>query len=172
MLYFLFGLSTQPAPSPPDDSIIFGFSGTELATILVGIVAALSAWAAQRSAAKASQANVSQTTRADIEREAFTRAESFLDGTIRRQDAEIVDLRKDVDELRVDNGKLHRELEAERRSKAELARQLDECKAENLAQARQIEYLSDEVAQLRVGRGIQNTLDPVVSSEDLDPPGP
>lgn len=70
------------------------------ATVLVATIAALSAWAAQRAAARASVLNTSNTNRTDMEKEAYERARAFDTGTIARQDAEIAELRAAVAELR------------------------------------------------------------------------
>lgn len=98
---------------------------TAVASVVVASIAALSAYAAQRAAANASSKNVAVTSRTEIEKEAFERAEQFLTGTITRQDAEIEDLRKDVDRL---TGKV-RGLEQEReKDKSTIATQADQIR--------------------------------------------
>jgi septal ring factor EnvC (AmiA/AmiB activator) len=91
----------------------FGLEGPEMASILVAGIAAFAAWSSQRSAARASVRTVADSSRADIEKEAFTRAQGFLDGTILRQNEEIAELRTDLDsarrevrELRAENNDL------------------------------------------------------------------
>ena len=64
-------------------------------TILVAVIAALSAYASQRAAAKATTLNTSTTSRVDMEKEAYDRARKFDIETIERQDAEIAELRAD-----------------------------------------------------------------------------
>src|SRR5690349_14677924 len=67
---------------------------TAIASILVAVVAALSARASQRAAAKAS----TNTSRLDMEREAYERAREYDTETIKRQAAEIEDLRSQLRE--------------------------------------------------------------------------
>lgn len=62
----------------------------DIGGILVAIIAALGAWAAQRSAAKAASAG----SRLDAEKEAYERARKMDVETIQRQSAEILELRK------------------------------------------------------------------------------
>jgi predicted RNase H-like nuclease (RuvC/YqgF family) len=82
---------------------------TAVASVAVALIAALSARASQRAAANASQKSVETGSRTEIEKEAFERAEGFLTGTITRQDAEIAELRREVDGLRKDVRKLRNE---------------------------------------------------------------
>lgn len=84
-------------------------------TILVAVIAALSAYASQRAAAKASNLNTTTTSRVDMEKEAYDRARKFDIETIERQDAEIA-------ELRQDNKDLHEKIDVAR-SEARAARQ-------------------------------------------------
>jgi len=84
-------------------------------TILVAIIAALSAYASQRAAAKASNLNTTTTSRVDMEKEAYDRARKFDIETIERQDAEIA-------ELRQDNKSLHEKVDVAR-AEARAARQ-------------------------------------------------
>lgn len=65
----------------------------DIGSIIVAIVAALGAWAAQRSAAKSNTFNTLVAGRLDAEREAYERARGFDVETIKRQDAEINELR-------------------------------------------------------------------------------
>ena len=69
---------------------------TALASIIVALVAAFGALASNRAAARASQLNTMTTSRVDMEREAYDRARAFDTETIRRQDAEIDELRAQV----------------------------------------------------------------------------
>ncbi|MCW2496388.1 hypothetical protein [Jatrophihabitans sp.] len=82
---------------------------TAVASVAVALIAAASAKASQRAAANASTKNMETTSRTKIEEEAYSRAENFLTGTITRQDAEIAELRTEVDGLRADVRKLRRE---------------------------------------------------------------
>lgn len=67
--------------------------------IVIAIIAALGAWASQRSAAKANLMNTGVSTRLEAEKEAYNRARSFDIETIKRQDAELTELRKDNQRL-------------------------------------------------------------------------
>lgn len=84
-------------------------SWTAVASVAVALIAALSAKASQRAAANASTKNTETASRTKIEEEAYARAEGFLTGTITRQDAEIEDLRREVDNLRAEVRKLRNE---------------------------------------------------------------
>lgn len=75
-------------------------SWTAVASVAVALIAALSARASQKAAANASVKNTESVSRTKIEEEAYARAEGFLTGTITRQDAEIENLRREVDALR------------------------------------------------------------------------
>lgn len=74
----------------------------DIAGIIVTIVALLSAYAAQRAAAKASVSNTTTTSRVDMEREAYERARAFDIETIARQDKDLIDLRARVRELEME----------------------------------------------------------------------
>lgn len=93
-------------------------------TIFVAIVAAASAWASQRSAAKASTLNVSTTSRVEMEKEAYERARAFDIETIKRQDDEIL-------ELRNDNRDLHEKIAVARAEAREARREVREVRTEN-----------------------------------------
>ena len=73
-----------------------------VASIIVAIVGAFGAYAAQKAASKASQSS----SRMDSERDAYERARAFDTETIRRQDIEIEELRNEVQHLRVQNNDL------------------------------------------------------------------
>lgn len=73
---------------------------TNIASICVAVIAALAAWASQRSAAKAAK----DTSRFDAEKDAYTRARAIDTETINR-------LKTEVDEVRADNQTLHHDLE-------------------------------------------------------------
>jgi peptidoglycan hydrolase CwlO-like protein len=62
--------------------------------VIIAIIAALGAWAAQRAAAKASTANTTVSGRLDAERGAYERARAFDVATIERQDHELKELRE------------------------------------------------------------------------------
>lgn len=74
---------------------------TVIASILVGMVAAASAYASQRAAARASTLNATAASRVDMEKEAYERARKFDVETIGRQDHELDDLREENEELQV-----------------------------------------------------------------------
>lgn len=86
-----------------------------IATIFVALVAAFSAYASQRAAAKASTSNTTTVSRVDMEKEAYDRARSYDTETIRRQDEEIK-------ELRDDNARLHAEVKSLRERIARIER--------------------------------------------------
>jgi predicted RNase H-like nuclease (RuvC/YqgF family) len=65
-----------------------------VASIIVGTVAAVSGFAAQRSASRASVQSTEITTQADALDQAYERARKFDMATIGRQDSEIDELRK------------------------------------------------------------------------------
>ncbi len=69
-------------------------------TIIVAIIASLSAYASQRSASKVSLNNNATTSRVEMEKEAYDRARSYDTETIRRQDTEIEEIRAENKELR------------------------------------------------------------------------
>jgi peptidoglycan hydrolase CwlO-like protein len=69
-------------------------NATTIASIIVAIVAATSAYASQRAAAKATTMNTNTVSRVDMEKDAYQRARDFDTETIRRQDEEIEELRK------------------------------------------------------------------------------
>jgi TolA-binding protein len=77
------------------------FDPAVIASILVGMVAAASAYASQRAASRASTLNINATTRVDMEKEAYQRARKLDVETIDRQDTELDDLRKENEELQV-----------------------------------------------------------------------
>lgn len=77
------------------------FDPTVIASILVGMVAAASAYASQRAASRASTLNANASSRVDMEKEAYERARKFDVETIGRQDTELDDLRKENEELQV-----------------------------------------------------------------------
>lgn len=83
-----------------------------LASVIVAIISALSALAAQRAASKASRVDhkavidaENENTRAEVEKDAYSRARAFDTATIERQEEELK-------QLRLDNRKLHSELNA------------------------------------------------------------
>lgn len=131
--------------------------GGDYASIIAGIIAALSAWAVSRSAGRANklakeletQAAVEQerlrlegtkeTTRSQAESDAYERARSFDIATIERQTAEILQVRADNVHLNADVKRVNREnqeLFAEREAlrneirvmHEERARERDDCR--------------------------------------------
>lgn len=100
-----------------------GWDGGDMITLAVAVIAALSAWASQRSASRASSLNVATTSRVDMEKEAYDRARKFDIETIERQDAEIA-------ELRTDNQDLHNKVDVARREAREARREAREAHAE------------------------------------------
>ena len=72
----------------------------DIAPILVAVVAALGAWAAQRSASKTSKSNLATSGRLEAEHGAYQRARTFDVQTIERQHDEIVSLQDANERLR------------------------------------------------------------------------
>jgi len=72
-----------------------------IASIIVGIIAAGSAYASQRAASRAANINTREISRVDMEKEAYERARKFDTETINRQDIEAEELRKENEELQV-----------------------------------------------------------------------
>jgi predicted RNase H-like nuclease (RuvC/YqgF family) len=66
----------------------------DIGGVLIAVIAALGAWAAQKSAAKASKANTTVSGRLEAERGAYERARAFDVATIERQDEELKELRE------------------------------------------------------------------------------
>lgn len=83
-----------------------------IATIAVALIGTLTAMATQRSATKANRTAVRETSRADMEKDAYERARAFDTATISRQNALIDELNEDNDALRVTNKELRSKLEA------------------------------------------------------------
>lgn len=91
----------------------------------MALIAALTSWASQRSAAKAAKFNADAskaTEKEKLEAESYNRARTMDLKTIERQDQEIeelkedlADLKKELVEVRVDNQRLHQENLALRR---------------------------------------------------------
>lgn len=82
----------------------------DIAAILVALIAALGAWAAQRSAAKASKVNTVVSSRLEAERQAYERARAFDVQTINRQNKEIKSLHTENERLRGDLRKIKKRL--------------------------------------------------------------
>lgn len=62
-------------------------------------ISALAAWATKRSATKATSRDTEVSSRTDIEKQAFERAEKFYQGAMDRQDREIHELETKVETL-------------------------------------------------------------------------
>ncbi|QEQ94339.1 hypothetical protein HWC66_gp36 [Gordonia phage Chikenjars] len=79
---------------------------TQVGTLLVAAIAALSAYATQRQASKASHRAQMENHRATMEIEAFDRARAFDSETIIRQNELVGEQRREIDRLRRENDKL------------------------------------------------------------------
>lgn len=79
---------------------------TQVGTLLVAVIAALSAYATQRQASKASHRAQMENHRATMEIEAFDRARAFDSETIIRQNELVGEQRREIDRLRRENDKL------------------------------------------------------------------
>lgn len=82
----------------------------DFGSILVALIAALGAWAAQRSASRTAQINTSVSGRLEAEREAYQRARAFDIQTIERQNEEIKELHEENYQLRDDLKKVKERL--------------------------------------------------------------
>ena len=92
-----------------------------IATILVALIAALSAFATQRQSAKANRRTQELASRSAREDEAYERARDFDSETMIRQ-------KKRIDELEVENEELKADKKALKAEKRELETSLEECK--------------------------------------------
>lgn len=80
--------------------MIEGWDARDFATMAVALIAAISAYASQRAAARASIVNTATSSRDDREREAYERARKYDVETIERQDEEISELKLERDTLK------------------------------------------------------------------------
>lgn len=87
---------------------------THAASVLVAAIAAWSAYASQRAAAKASVQNTTTTSRTDIEKDAFERARTYYAGALDRQDKEISRQDAEITELHAETAELRDQLRAVR----------------------------------------------------------
>lgn len=74
-----------------------------IASVLVAIIAAGSAYASQHAASRASTLNAASSSRVEMEKEAYERARKMDVETITRLDAEVDELRAENEELRKKN---------------------------------------------------------------------
>ncbi|QGJ90382.1 hypothetical protein HWC81_gp36 [Gordonia phage Crocheter] len=79
---------------------------TQVGTLLVAVIAALSAYATQRQASKANHRAQMENHRAQMELEAFDRARAFDSETIIRQNEMVGQQRREIDRLRNENNTL------------------------------------------------------------------
>jgi TolA-binding protein len=86
-----------------------------VASVIVAAIAALSAYASQRNASRASTINTQATSRVDMEKEAYERARQFDTDTIERQDKEIQELRQEIAVLKAEHRKELEEFREENR---------------------------------------------------------
>lgn len=118
-----------------------------VAAILVAIIAAASAEASRRAARNAIKTDAVDASRAKVEEAAYQRAEKFLEGTVTRQDAEIEDLRREVDECRKEaTDERKARLDAERKHEEELASLRRDHASEIAGLEEQIRTLAAQVA--------------------------
>lgn len=121
-----------------------------IATIVVAAIAALSAWASQRAASRASTVNALTSSRVDMEKEAYDRARAYDTETIKRQDEEIADLRSENNTLKLKCEACEREIAS---TKA--------------AHAQELSFLRQRIARLEAG--FQSNLEEMLR-ERLDEP--
>ncbi len=81
-----------------------------IASVIVAIIAAASAIAAQRAAAKASVTNTQVSSRTDMEKEAYERARRMDVETIERQDEELKEARAKIEKLEAEVADLKKRL--------------------------------------------------------------
>lgn len=113
-----------------------------VAAVTVAIIAAGSAEMSRRAARKAIKADTADANRIEVEKAAYLRAEAFLAGTVTRQDAEIEDQRRDIDDLRA-------EVNVERRARIDAERKLEDQMADHRRQLTERDRLHAlEVARL------------------------
>ena len=85
---------------------------TQMGTLLVALIAALSAYATQRQASRANHRTLMDSHRNSMEVEAFERARAFDSATIIRQNEMIEAQRREIDRLKTENRQLSEELNA------------------------------------------------------------
>lgn len=85
---------------------------TQMGTLLVALIAALSAYATQRQASRANHRTQMEGHRNTMEVEAFQRARAFDSETIIRQNEMVAEQRREIDRLRAENRRLSDELNA------------------------------------------------------------
>lgn len=100
----------------------------QVASIIVGAIAAASAYASQRAAARASTINTNTSSRVEMEKDAYDRARKFDTDTITRQDVEIDELRAEIREVRGQNSALRTDNDALRRDNLDLRRDNEELR--------------------------------------------
>ena len=69
--------------------------------IIVALIAGLAGFASQKAISKATMINASVNSRAELEKEAYLRARSYDVDTIKRQDDDLDELRKENEELQI-----------------------------------------------------------------------
>lgn len=110
-------------------------SDVAIATLVSTLVASLVGWLTQRSSSKSSEVIASTTTRGEIEKDAFQRAETFYKNALDRQDkeiqeqaAEIASLKERVTTLEAKEAALESEVAYYRRAGKRMARALFEIR--------------------------------------------
>lgn len=98
-----------------------------VASIIVSLIAASSAFASQRSAARAANVNTVTASRVEMEREAYQRARDFDVATMKRQDEEIAELLGNVVALKKENQEYRRDVQELRKENRELSTRLSKC---------------------------------------------
>lgn len=98
-----------------------------VASIIVSMIAASSAYASQRSAARAANVNTVTASRVEMEREAYQRARDFDVATMKRQDEEIAELLGDVVTLKKENQELRKENREIKKENRDLSERLTKC---------------------------------------------
>lgn len=99
-------------------------------TLLIAVVSALSAWASQRAAARATTLNTETTSRVDMEKEAYERARKFDIETITRQDAELEEVREKLEVARSEASAARAEARSARAEVREAHEEIDRLRKE------------------------------------------
>ena len=82
----------------------------EILGLVAILISAVAGWATHKSAQRAQERNTTLTSRTDIEKEAFSRAEAFYKNSMERQDKEIARQDAEIAECHEENRVLKAEV--------------------------------------------------------------
>lgn len=117
-----------------------------IATVVATGITSFTGWAIARSARRSSERGQEQTSRTDLEKEAFQRAKGFYVDTIDRQAAEMERQARELE-------RQDRELEECRRVEARLRRDQEALRLSEARSQRRVEELSARVEELAAELG-------------------